>query len=337
MVVARYCKWVGLAVALGWGATAVAQTQATLNAEKNRLARMEQSLENRMVEAEDFENELLAYDYKLGEARDSLEEARENYEQSRIELTRAEREHKRNADTNSERQLRKAKHAFKMAQRGVDSRSRRVEIIQSNYEELKAEEQSVQQAIARSRDRIAAQKSKVDGLVAAMLQKAESARRAEKLAKSQPPVKKPELPEPSMAKAAEAQDTGSSAAAQGEALDEIDEELLAYVKREQARLKELMAEKGEGQGTHTFKSLTLESSRGDPHDFEFLGHNQYRVVAPVEAGLQTYEVSGFSTLKFRRTIPAEDAGKNYVFILDARRLSRPRLIMYPEYALSYLD
>ncbi|WP_237060754.1 hypothetical protein [Microbulbifer sediminum] len=335
MVVARYCKWFWLAVVLGWGATAVAQTQATLNAEKNRLARMEQSLENRMVEAEDFENEVLAYDYKLGEARDSLEEARENYEQSRIELTRAEREHKRVGDSDSERQLRKAKHAFEMAKRGVDSRSRRVEIIQSNYDELQAEQKEVEQAIARSRDRIAAQKRKVDGLVTAMLEKAEASRRAAKLAKSQAPVKKPELPEPSMAKASP--EPESSDVPQTQKPDEIDEELLAYVKRERARLKELMEEGGKGEGKHTFKSLTLSSSRGERHDFEFLGHNQYRVVAPVEAGLQTYEVSGFSTLKFRRTIPGEDAGKNYVFVLDARRLSRPRLIMYPEYALSYLD
>ncbi|WP_091512851.1 hypothetical protein [Microbulbifer yueqingensis] len=293
---------------------------------------MEQSLENRLVEAEDFENELLAYDYKLGEAREALENARENYEQTRIDLTRAEREHEKSGDSNSERQLRKAKHAFDMAKRGVDSRSRRVEIIQSSYDELKAEQADTEKAIARNRGRIAAQKRKVEDMVAAMLEKAETARRAAKLAGGEAAVKKPQLPAPSVAKAESAEPAPAAAA---EPAEEIDEELLAYVKREQERLQKLLAEEGEGK--QTFKSLSLESSRGEPHDFEFLGHNQYRLVAPVKAGLQTYEVSGFSTLRFRRTIPAEDAGKNYVFILDARRLSRPRLIMYPEYALSYLD
>lgn len=332
MAVTRYCSLLmaGLVVFAGTGA--VAQTQASLTAEKNRLARMEQSLENRMVDVEDTENELLSYDYKLKRAKESLDQARKHYEQSRRELKQAELDHTAKGNSDTERTLTKAKHSFAMAERGVDSRGRRVEFIQSNYNEVKARLDKEQGAIAQSRNRIAEQQEKVEIMVSAMLNKAEEAQRqasvARKAAAAKPPVSKPELPEPSVASVDK---VAPEEAASLEIEREVDPELLDYVKRERARLQKLLADGEEGK--HTFRSLELEPSRGEDLPFEFLGHNQYRLVAPVEAGRQTYKIN---TWKFRRTIPADDDGERYVFVFDARRLSRPRLVMYPEYVVKQL-
>ena len=325
MAVSRYCSLLmaGL-VSLGV-VGAVAQTQASLNAEKNRLARMEQSLENRMVEVEDIENELLSYDYKLQRAEESLKKARVHYEQSRRELQQAERDHQLNANSDTERQLRKAKHGFNMAERGVDSRSRRVEFIQANYEELQGQLTAAKDAIASGKARIVTQERKVEQMINAMLAQAEAAKRRNAVASQAAPVSKPEVPAPTVAAAEVVEE-------EAEPVREVDPELLEYVKGERERLAELL--EGGDEGKQTFRNLDLQPSRGDDIPFEFLGHNQYRLIAPVEAGRQTYKIN---TWKFRRTIPADDAGEPYVFIFDARRLSRPRLVMYPEYVLSQLD
>ncbi|WP_346839669.1 hypothetical protein [Microbulbifer sp. SAOS-129_SWC] len=291
---------------------------------------MEQSQENRAVEVEDLENELLSFDYKTSRANEALEKARQHYEQSRSELqqAQADRQAKKNSDT--ERQLRKAKHAFDMAERGVDSRKRRIEIIQSSYQELKSELDGAKAAIAQGDKRIAEQKRKVEAMVNAMLAKADAAQRAARMKKAAP-VSKPKVPTATVASASKAAATPAPAPQQKPAR-EIDPDLLDYVKRERARLDKLLADGDEGK--HTFHSLELDPSSGDRVPFKFLGHNQYRLVAPVEEGRQTYKIN---TWKFRRTIPADDDGVRYVFIFDGRRLSRPRLVMYPEYVLSQLD
>ncbi|WP_237068273.1 hypothetical protein [Microbulbifer guangxiensis] len=299
---------------------------------------MEQSQENRQVEIEDIENELVSYDYKLGRAKESLQKARRNYEVSRRELQQAKRDHQLNSSSDTERQLRKAEHGFAMAERGVDSRTRRVEFLQSNYDELNGQIEEIRTAIAAGERRISQQQEKIENLVAALLAKAEKERREAAVAKAAAPVSKPEVPAPSVADASASGVPGAPAgeesapAEAAEPLREVDEELLDYVRRERQRLEKLLADGDEGK--HTFRHLDLEPTRGDSVPFEFLGHNQYRVVAPVEAGRQTYKVN---TWRFRRTIPADDSGVPYVFIFDARRLSRPRLVMYPEYALESLE
>lgn len=325
MAVMRYSSLVLAGLLIVGGAGAIAQTQATLAAEKNRLARMEQSQENRMVEIEDIENEILSYDYKLKRAEESLEKARRHHEESRRELQRARREHQQKGSSDTERELHKAEHGFKMAERGVDSRTRRVDFIRENYAELQAELEKARGAVAQGDSRIAEQKQKIEQMVNTMLAKADAAKRAASEAKVAAPVAEPEVPAPPVA-AVETQPEPA------EPQREIDPELLDYVKGERERLEKLLADGEEGK--HTFRTLDLEPSRGESIPFEFLGHNQYRLVAPVEAGRQTYEIN---TWKFRRTIPADDDGVRYVFIFDGRRLSRPRLVMYPEYALDYLE
>ncbi|MCX2794578.1 coiled-coil domain-containing protein [Microbulbifer thermotolerans] len=331
MAVTRYRSLLlaGL-LALG-SAVAVAQTQASLTAEQNRLARMEQSLENRRVEVEDIENELLSYEYKLEKAREALDKAQQKFEESRRELQQAELAHQQQANSDTERALNKAKHAFAMAERGVDSRTRRVEFIQSNYDELQGQLEAGRKAIAQTEGRLAAQKEKVDQMINAMLAKVDTAERKSAPVRSAPPVKKPPLPAPKPV-AANTDAAKEADISKGAAEREVDPELLDYVKRERARMEKLLADGKEGK--HTFRSLELKPAKGDPIPFEFLGHNQYRLVAPVEAGRQTYKIN---TWKFRRTIPADDDGERYVFIFDGRRLSRPRLVMYPEYVLPYLD
>lgn len=329
MAVMRCCSLLMAGLMMVGGVGSVAQTQSLLTVEQNQLARMEQSLENRLVEVEDMENELLSHDYKLKRAQEALGSVRSNYEQSRRELQQAERDHSLNSSPDSERQLHKARHSFSMAERGVDSRSRRIEIIQSNYGELKSQLDEARAAATQSKNRIAEQQRKVEQMVQAMLVKAEAAERAAATRRVAPPVSKPQVPPPSVAAL---KPVVEAAQAQPAPELKVDPELLDYVRREDARLQKLLQDNvGSKQ---TFRNLELNSSKGESLPFEFLGHNQYRLVAPVSAGQHTYKIN---TWKFRRTIPAADEGVPYVFIFDARRLSRPRLVMYPEYVLSRLE
>jgi len=345
MAVNRSCSLL-LAGLLGiLGADVLAQGGSTLTKEQNKLARMEQILENRLVDLEDAENEVLAYDYKLKRAQDSLREARTNLEQSRRQLVTAEREHKVSPSSDTERALHKAKHAFSMAERGVDSRIRRVEIIESTHDELQSRLSQSKTAVASNRERLSAQEALVQKLTNEMLAKAKSDKSQEVATIAKPkiqapepaPVGKPELPAPSVASVAPVE-MPVEAPAEAVPAREIDSDMLDYVRGEQDRLQALLAELEDGEkGKHTFRNLTLETRTDDGAvalDFEFLGHNQYRLIAPVEAGRQTYKINSW---RFRRTIPGDDDGENYVFILDARRLARPRLVMYPEYVLSQLD
>jgi len=313
---------------------------SSLTVEQNRLARMEQSQENRLVELEDVENEMLAYEYKLQRAEESLSKARANYEESLMALKAAEREHKLAANSDTERALHKAKHAYAMAERGVDSRNRRVEIVQSTFGDLEARLKESRSSVAAGQSRLDAQQALVDKLVKAMLVKAEEQKEATKTTAAAPSVTAPAIPEPTLASLEPAAPTmpepEAVEAAEATATErEVDPELLEYVRGERDRLKQLLGELEEGDdGKQTFRSLTLRPSGGDDVEFEFLGQNQYRLVAPVSAGRQTYKINSW---RFRRTIPSDDDGERYVFIFDARRLSRPRLVMYPEYVLSRLD
>ncbi|WP_158681754.1 hypothetical protein [Microbulbifer pacificus] len=344
MAVNRGCSLVFASVVgvLGW--CAMVQGESSLTVEQNRLARMEQSLENRLVELEDVENEMLGYEYKLKRAQESLSQARTHYEQSLKELKAAEREHKQAPSSDTERALNKARHAYSMAERGVDSRNRRVEFIQSTFGDLEVRLKSSQASVADSKARLTQQQSLVDRLVQTMLVQAENQSRAKGAAAQAAPVGKPEMPEPGVASLVPAEPNIEPPVAASSEEPEVpaaearerDPELIAYVRGEQERLDKLLngLEDDEDSDKQTFRNLSLRPSGGEALEFEFLGRNQYRLVAPVSAGRQTYKINSW---RFRRTIPAEDEGVRYVFIFDARRLSRPRLVMYPEYVLSQLD
>ncbi|WP_444930552.1 hypothetical protein ACJJIF_01865 [Microbulbifer sp. SSSA002] len=314
---------------------AVAQAQTPLTAEKNRLARLEQSLENRSVGLEDVENELLSYEYKLEQAQKSLDELRLEYEASRQELNQATRAHESSSNSDSERRLKKAKHAFAMAERGVDSRSRRLDFIRENYQQLQQKLVEEKQAVADTKLKISVQQDRISRMVEDMLAKAEASERRAALARAAAATEKPKPPvvraqvEPPKPKEPVKKPVKEEVVVKRA----IDPDLLDYVREEKQRLDTLLADK-EGNDRQTFRSLELRPVGGERIPFEFLGENQYRLVTTVESGRETYRIN---TWKFRRTIPAEDDGVRYVFIFDARRLSRPRLVMYPEYVLAELN
>ncbi|AQQ67385.1 hypothetical protein Mag101_06860 [Microbulbifer agarilyticus] len=348
----RSLLFAGLLGVVGWSVEL--QAASSLTVEQNRLARMEQVQENRLVELEDIENEIVSYEYKLERAQNSLSEARKNYQQSLVAVKTAEREHKGAASTDTARALKKAKHTLNMAERGVDSRNRRVEFIQSNYGELATRLADARESVAGGKSRLEAQQTLVDSLVKEMLNEAKTAKAKVAAKKSAPKpevapavvISAPKVPEPTLAAAGDMTNAAADSAASGEAAPsgevtaaagarEVDPEMVEYVRGERARLEKLLSQLGEGEsGKHTFRNLTLKPKGEDSVEFEFLGQDQYRVIVPVTAGRQTYKVNSW---KFRRTIPADDNGERYVFVFDARRLSRPRLVMYPEYLLPKLD
>ncbi|WP_157953970.1 hypothetical protein [Microbulbifer sp. A4B17] len=309
----------------------MAQAQTPLTAEKNRLARLEQSLENRTVGLEDVENELLSYEYKLEQAQKSLDDLRLEYEASRQELNQATRAYESSPNSDAERRLKKAKHAFAMAERGVDSRSRRLEFIKENHQQLQQKLLEEKQAVADAKAKISAQQDKISKMVDDMLAKAEASERRAAMARAAATSEKPKPPK--IRAQVEPPKREEPAKVEVAAKREIDSDLLDYVRQETARLNTLLADE-ESNDRQTFHNLELRPVGGERVPFEFLGENQYRLVTTVESGRQTYKIN---TWKFRRTIPAEDDGARYVFIFDARRLSRPRLVMYPEYVLAELN
>ncbi|WP_299593399.1 hypothetical protein [uncultured Microbulbifer sp.] len=341
MAVNRGCALVLTSVLGVFGWSGLVLGASSLTVEQNKLARMEQSQENRLVALEDVENEMLAYEYKLQRAEESLSKARANYEESLMAFKVAEREHKTAASSDTERALHKAKHAYAMAERGVDSRKRRVDIVQSTFGDLEARLQDARESVSSGETRLTGQQALVDKLVQAMLVKAEEQKQAAKSTASAPAVEAPAVAKPSLASLEPVEPTMPELAAPSADNEiaaperDIDPELLEYVRGERDRLEKLLSELDEDEeGRQTFRNLSLRPSGEDSIEFEFLGQNQYRLVAPVSAGRQTYKINSW---RFRRTIPSDDDGERYVFVFDARRLSRPRLVMYPEYVLSRLD
>ncbi|WHI47820.1 hypothetical protein [Microbulbifer sp. VAAF005] len=213
----------------------------------------------------------------------------------------------------------------------MDSRSRRLDFIKENHQQLQQKLVEEKRAVVDAKAKISAQQDKISAMVEDMLAKAEASERRAAMAKAAAVTEKPKPPK--IRAQVEPPKREEPAKEEVTIKREIDGELLEYVKRETARLNDLLADE-EGNDRKTFNNLEMRPIGGERVPFEFLGENQYRLVTTVESGRQTYKIN---TWKFRRTIPAEDDGARYVFIFDARRLSRPRLVMYPEYVLAELN
>ena len=321
------------------------QLQAASLAEaKDRLARLEQAYENRELALEDIENDLEGYSGKLESARQELTTAETASFEARKALAVAKSEAGANPDDNQSRVLKKATHAHKMSDRSVRTATKRLERLERNQAELLKESTEAKAALGSLKSRISTQGTKIKGLKTAQARASAKAREREAEAaraaaaaevavateqlKVAAEVQTPEAvatPEPAVEEvpvpqAAPAEAIVARAAAE---LSDLDAEAVAYARKQEARLADLLAD-GE-TGVHTFKRPVLEGSKLAPKAMQFLGKNQYRVEQRVTAGKQVFTVG---RSKFRRTIPTADEGATYVFILDAKRPSRPRLVTY---------
>ena len=67
-------------------------------------------------------------------------------------------------------------------------------------------------------------------------------------------------------------------------------------------------------------------------EFKFQGRKLYLAESDVKSGQQIFRVG---SKNFRSTIPAADDGQVYMFILDAKRPSSPRLSMFKKSLLDH--
>lgn len=309
---------------------------SNVSVEEDKLDRFYQAFENRTLELEDVENELFGYDYKLDRARQDLKTAEAELAAAQQEYAKIKAAVAADNSEENQRALKLIEHSMNMSERGVRTRTKRLERVEGSLSELQASKAKLDAQIAAAKTRIDAQEQTL------AIAKKEQADRAHKEAQRQVASVKPQqaltVPvEPKAAVATVAAEVMEEAhteptaeekaqavsATESAELSELDKEAQEYAKNEVARLQETLST-GD-MGRPTFRNLSLTGNKVEPAMFEFLGQDQYRVDVVVENGRQIFEVG---RNKFRRTVPASDNGQTYVFIFDAERLSRPRLVMF---------
>ncbi|MAZ86342.1 MAG: hypothetical protein CL693_01755 [Cellvibrionaceae bacterium] len=314
-------------------ADAVSQAQ-------DKLDRYYQAYENRSSQLEDVENQLFGYQNKLTRAQTDLDTATKELANAQKEQASAKIALVGDASQENTRALKLADHALSMAERGVRTRTKRYERTQNNHAELLAEKNRLESQIAADQSRIEQQESTLAStkqraekeakslLAAAQRAKKDAAKRIqaeqdqkERLAAIE--AEQARLAEEARAIAQQKIETEVVSTEEKMELSELDKEALRYAQKEVARLENLLSDGKPGRPT--FKRLTLGGNKIESKAFEFLGQNQYRVETEVVTGRQIFQIGKH---KFRRTIPAADNGQAYVFIFDAKRPSRPRLVMY---------
>ncbi|MEJ2445814.1 MAG: hypothetical protein P8Y42_20595 [Exilibacterium sp.] len=331
---------------------------ASLPQERDKLARYEQAYENYLVDIEDIENEIYGYEEKIKGANKDLKEAENDLKEDTKELTEARKALQAEKSQHNQRQLKLAAHAHKMSKRGIRTRSKRLERLEERLSELQQELSVKQGGAKRAKQRISAQERRVAQVLSYLKNQARTSS-PQIVAKPSPPREEvklqPKLVSIPPAPAQPARQASAQAPRQQaqEALEEmeddddevldtealehdddevLDTEALEHVRREMARLQKLLSRGNKGRPT--FKHLILEGVKSPKRvKFEFLGKNQYRAEARVEKGKQLFEVG---SNKFRRTIPESDDNEVYVFIYDAKRLSRPRLVIFNKALMEYL-
>ncbi|BFM16415.1 hypothetical protein R50073_25980 [Maricurvus nonylphenolicus] len=304
-----------------------------LSDEQDKLSRYEQAYENHLVALEDIENEIFGYTNKVEVARADLVTAEKELAEAAAALAEARATALKTPGQDADRTLKKATHSHKMASRGVRSRTKRLERVEGNLAELQAQLQEQQEQLDDDKNRIQEQQERIITVRADLERKAkqreladakakaDAAKQAQKpapvVAKPKPVVEPEPVPQPKP-KVVEAPKPAPKTE-----LSELDKEALAFAQKEVARLEKLLADGSTGRPI--FKRLVLKGNRTKPVNFEFLGQNQYRAEVVVAQGKQIFEIGKH---KYRRTIPASDNGETYVFIFDAKRPSRPRMVMF---------
>lgn len=314
---------------------------ANVSQEEDKLDRLYQAFENRTSELEDIENELFGYDYKLDRAKEDLKTAEADLASAQQEFAKAKALAAADNTEENQRALKMAEHSLNMSERGVRTRSKRLERVESSLSELQTAKARLDAQVAIAQKRVEDQEEAVLAAVrnaeaaqareAASNRQAEAARQQSIAGRAAPEESlpsaqvEPAAPAPAVVAAvpAAAPTVTSAPAVETAMLSELDQEAQEHARNEVARLKEVL--ESNDAGRPTFKNLVLTGNKLEAQLFEFLGQDQYRVDAVVTNGRQIFEVG---RNKFRRTIPASDNGQTYVFIYDAKRLSRPRLVMF---------
>ncbi len=318
---------------------------ASLPQERDKLARYEQAYENYLVDIEDIENEIYGYEEKIKGAHKDLKEAENDLEEDTKELTEARKALQAKKSQHNQRQLKLAAHAHKMSKRGIRTRTKRLERLEERLLELQQELSVKLGGAKRAKQRISAQERRVAQILSYLNNQARTSS-PQVVAKPSPPreevklqpklVSNPPAPaQPELQASAQAprqQEQEALEEIEDDDDEELDTEALEHVRREMGRLQNLLSRGNKGRPT--FKHLILEGGKSPKRvKFEFLGKNQYRAEARVEKGKQLFEVGNN---KFRRTIPESDDNEVYVFIYDAKRLSRPRLVIFNKALMEYL-
>lgn len=334
-------------------------TASELGEEQDKLARYEQIYENHSEDLADLDDQLVGSRYKIEEAQTEVKVAQAELDSAAKTLLQAQSDAKQTPGADTERALKLAMHAHDMAERGLRTRSKRLERLQGNQQALEAQLTAQKALVQQHQQRVAAQKLEV--AETAQKLEAAAARKAQQQARTVPVSAAPVaamaaapavaiaatapaaavpvqvLAAPVTAPAPVATRTtapavhSQSAPVGSVATPDLDQEELAYVRKEMERLRELTV--GARLNDNTFKNLYLEVGGKPDIEFVHVGRDQYRAEAVVSAGKQSFVVRKKS---YRRTIPEADEGAVYVFIYDAKRLTRPRLVSFRKSLLDHL-
>lgn len=328
-----------------------------LSVGQDKLARLEQIYENQTEEMEDLEDQLIGYRNKVDGAEKDLVTATAELDAAAKTLLECQSAARQVPSVDADRALKLADHAHDMAERGVRTRTKRLERLQGNLHELEAQATAQQALLKQQEQRMAAQKSALAATVSKLERQADQQARAAQLASveasrvADKPAQPANAAAPAKVASAKLETTPIFTPAppaasheqvlaslkpvpvtqQKPELSDLDQEELAYVQKEAQRLAE--ATQGADTSDPTFKRLTLDALGQPSVPFTYLGGEQYRVEVPVIGGKQVFSVRN---KVYRRTIPAADDGAVYVFIYDARRLSRPRLVSFKKSLLDYI-
>ncbi|WP_281647051.1 hypothetical protein [Parendozoicomonas sp. Alg238-R29] len=301
----------------------------SVSREKEALGAFIQAQENRQAELLGLSQDEEAYLYKHDIAQEKLNVDMQRLTDAQIHLEQNKLKLEQQNTKANQRAVKLAEYSLEMAKRSFRIREKSVNRIQKSLAELEAEKVELVSRIDQGNQRIEQQKQRINI--------AEKKAKEKKVSKKKAPVKKvvskksikpikQVKPQPVVTSAPSVTKAG---AAPEEGQDPLTQELLAYVKREVTRLEKVL--KAGRPGKPSYKRLKLAGSQINTQVFEFLGKDQYRVKAKVSAGEQVFKIAG---RKYQRTIPAADDGEDYVFLFDARRSTRPRLVMFRK---AYLD
>lgn len=311
--------------------TGQAAMGATVAAEQQRLAALQQSLDNQQSALRELEAELETYPAKLQEAQGEVETAEAELSKANGELADAQAAAKAEPTPLAEREVNLKELAVRMAQRRVRSENRMLERYTRYRDNLQDDIEKAKRGLATLETRIEQQQRRVE-LAREEASRPKPPRTPPQVA--QPAPKSEPAPKAAAAPAPEPQPQPRAVAKpeppQPPALDPEEFEAFELARDTMQEVQKLVAKDG-----NTSDSRTLRLSGSDIKDvpFEYLGAGQYRAEVALPSGRQLFRIDD---LRFRATISPENAGEIYVFMVDARDRRRLSATYFKKSLLDYI-
>lgn len=329
----------------------------TVNQEKAKLTNLQQALTKQQQNYADIQDEIKDYPEKLKSARDDLVNSELELDKAKAELQNLKIEaSKPGADL--ERDIKLKEHSVKMAERRASREGRSLERVKRDEGALQEEATKIKSTVDRLTRQVQAQERQVAETEAI-------ARRQEQEIKTPkpvvdipaPPVAAPAVarpapqpaprpapapvrqtetvravPDPIPAEQLPALNSRETVAAQAPAtakptLAEEDYEAYLVAERVTNELK-IKATKG-----GNYDDITLKGSDIADTTLTHVGERSFRGEAIVVAGDQRLRVKNN---RFRMSVPERDDGETYVFVVDQKKVSKPKVFYFKKSLTAFI-